>query len=180
MSLDTYFFYTTITFMSKRKILGALGLLLFIIILPAGSWYYLQTGLNYRKAAAKELTPKGTFSIALPEGKGDRKINVICLDEKGDQHLQQMVDQFSDSEYFRLWATTASVTGEAYEKLDESTYAQLINEYPNANYILTDTAYQLRKVYSGVVAEDIQELVPHIALILPRPREKDIKMKENK
>lgn len=33
-----------------------LGLLLFLVILPGGSWYYLQKGLDYQKELRSELT----------------------------------------------------------------------------------------------------------------------------
>jgi hypothetical protein len=35
------------------------GLLFFLIILPAGSWYYLQSGFNHRKEALAELKELG-------------------------------------------------------------------------------------------------------------------------
>ncbi len=38
------------------------GLLLFLVILPAGSWYYLQSGFNHRKEALAELKELGKVS----------------------------------------------------------------------------------------------------------------------
>lgn len=35
------------------------GLLLFLVILPAGSWFYLQSGFNHRKGALAELKEMG-------------------------------------------------------------------------------------------------------------------------
>lgn len=35
------------------------GLLLFLVILPAGSWFYLQSGFNHRKEALAELKELG-------------------------------------------------------------------------------------------------------------------------
>ncbi len=43
------------------KYLVSFGVLLLLVILPAGSWFYLQKGLDYRKAALKELKIKGQF-----------------------------------------------------------------------------------------------------------------------
>lgn len=42
------------------------GLLLLLVVLPLGSWYYLQTGLNYRLEAINEMqdiAPMGDFEL---------------------------------------------------------------------------------------------------------------------
>lgn len=42
------------------------GLLLLLVVLPLGSWYYLQTGLNYRMEAInemKDIAPLSTFEL---------------------------------------------------------------------------------------------------------------------
>lgn len=44
---------------NSNKIIMTLGLLLFLVILPGGSWYYLQKGLNYQKELRSELTSYG-------------------------------------------------------------------------------------------------------------------------
>jgi hypothetical protein len=40
---------------NKMNLLQIGGLLLLLVVLPLGSWYYLQTGLNYRIQAINEL-----------------------------------------------------------------------------------------------------------------------------
>jgi hypothetical protein len=48
--------------MSNSKtgpILIFLGLILILVVAPAGSWYYLSKGLDYRKASLAELKPLG-------------------------------------------------------------------------------------------------------------------------
>lgn len=58
--------------MAGKKIIGRMnivqfaGLLLLLVVLPLGSWYYLQTGLDYRIQAFKELqdvAPVPTFQL---------------------------------------------------------------------------------------------------------------------
>lgn len=44
-----------------RRILQALALLLFLVVLPLGSWFYLRNGLDYRKKALEELGEHGTI-----------------------------------------------------------------------------------------------------------------------
>ena len=48
-------------FMARKKIIGRMdivqfaGLFLLLVVLPLGSWFYLQTGLDYRMQAFEEL-----------------------------------------------------------------------------------------------------------------------------
>ena len=44
---------------NSNKIVKGLGLLLFLVVLPGGSWYYLQKGLDYQKDLRAELTSYG-------------------------------------------------------------------------------------------------------------------------
>ena len=43
-----------------KYLVGAVVFIM-LFVLPLGSWYYLQSGLDYRKDALKELEPKGIF-----------------------------------------------------------------------------------------------------------------------
>ncbi len=46
---------------NRRKIIQVLGLLLLLVLLPLGSWYYLQQGLDYRLSALHELEDFGAL-----------------------------------------------------------------------------------------------------------------------
>ncbi len=57
---------------NSNKIIRGLGLLLFLVVLPGGSWYYLQKGLDYQKELRSELTEYGevpSFQLADTAGK---------------------------------------------------------------------------------------------------------------
>jgi hypothetical protein len=57
----------------KRGIVQIAGLFLLLVALPLGSWYYLQTGLNYRLQAREELQPIADMpSINLANYDGQR------------------------------------------------------------------------------------------------------------
>lgn len=43
----------------SKRILTIIGLSFFLIGLPLGSWYYLNSGFNYYKGVMKKLEPKG-------------------------------------------------------------------------------------------------------------------------
>lgn len=56
----------------RMSLIQIAGLLLFLVILPAGSWYYLQSGYNHRKASLAELQQLGTVSaFELADQNGD-------------------------------------------------------------------------------------------------------------
>jgi hypothetical protein len=60
-----------------RKIFRILALFLLVVALPAGSWYYLRSGLNWRIDAKSELGAYGTipnYNLILP---GNNKLNLI-------------------------------------------------------------------------------------------------------
>lgn len=44
---------------NKAKIIQGLGLLLFLVVLPGGSWYYLKSGLDYRRSVLNDLSDYG-------------------------------------------------------------------------------------------------------------------------
>jgi hypothetical protein len=57
---------------TRKKIMQFAGLFLFLVALPAGSWYYLKKGLDYRLAALEELGDHGkipAFSLQTADGR---------------------------------------------------------------------------------------------------------------
>ena len=67
----------------KRKIFIAAILLLILVVLPMGSWYYLSGGLNWRKQAQAELQDYGAIRSApviYPDGTKENLLeNKICV-----------------------------------------------------------------------------------------------------
>ena len=56
----------------KTNWLQIAGLFLFLVILPGGSWLYLRSGFQYRKASLAELVDRGSVgAFALPDAKGE-------------------------------------------------------------------------------------------------------------
>jgi hypothetical protein len=56
---------------TRSKIWQGLALFLFLVVLPVGSWYYLRSGYQYRKAALEELQDLGkvqAFSAVTSSG----------------------------------------------------------------------------------------------------------------
>jgi hypothetical protein len=60
-----------------RRVFRILALFLLVVVLPAGSWYYLRSGLDWRIAAKSELGAYGTIPPSYIVFPGNDKINLI-------------------------------------------------------------------------------------------------------
>ncbi len=136
------------TVSSKRKIFIFCILFLILVVLPAGSWYYLRGGLNWRKQAQAELQDygkiRGSFVI-YPDGTKENELkDKVCVLHffganpeltPANQHIldigQRLVQQFgykpgATSDYFRLVMIAEGGTA------DFKTHAQTL---PNADLV---------------------------------------------
>ena len=96
-----------------RRILQALALLLFLVVLPLGSWFYLRNGLDYRKKALEELGEHGTIPpFELPTYKRD----TLSREQlEGKLVVASFID-FSDEEQTRR---TGAYLNKLHEQFDE-------------------------------------------------------------
>lgn len=102
----------------KFSVSRVLFILLLFVVLPAGSWYYLRGGLNWRKTAVAELKTFGKIREAWvinPDGtRMDLLKNKVCvvhyfgddpdLTEANKKILetgQELIKQFGQNNYFR-------------------------------------------------------------------------------
>ena len=155
------------------KYLRGLAVVLVIFVLPAGSWYYLQSGYNYRLNALKELEPKGIFEyISLEKDDSelfDEKISLICFcADVGNENLATLVriEEKYDSRGFQLIKLE--------QENDE--YDSLYKKYGPKKLILIDKDREYRRSYSFDEGE-IKDLVQHAAIVIPLPSRKKIKLK---
>lgn len=155
------------------KYLRGLAVVLVIFVLPAGSWYYLQSGYNYRLNALQELEPKGTFDKLSLEKDNielfDDKISLICFcADVANEDLATLVriEEKYDSRGFQLI------------KLEEKNaeYEKLLNKYGPKNLLLVDKDREYRRSYSFEEGE-IKDLVQHASIVIPLPSRKKIKLK---
>ena len=155
------------------KVLRGLAIVLVIFVLPAGSWYYLQSGYDYRLGALQELEPKGQFGkLSLEENTPDlleNKVTLLCLCEDvvgEDLSTLDQIEEKYDSRGFQLIKLT--------ELNDE--YRNLKSKYNPHKLILIDKDREHRRSYS-FKDDEIKELVKHIAIVIPLPSRKKIKLK---
>lgn len=163
-----------------KKMLVSIGVIILVVILPAGSWYYLQTGLDYRKAALKELTAQGAFDVSTIGGEQwlKSKTTLLHLESNQEEISKRIYDQFGEAETFNLWSPSVSILGKKnWQVLADSSQVQIKETYPEASFVLIDTAMQVRHVYNDKTESIVKDLISHIAIVLPRKKDKDIKMK---
>ena len=152
------------------KLLKTITILILLFGLPAGSWYFLQSGLDWRKVKAKELAPKTEVSEILtkvPEVKDKLKgrTTLLRMKQNESQLDKDLIDQFKDAYTFQ-YLTSGQV--------------QLSPMQLDYDYLLIDTLGQVRQVYKGMDKETVTTIVEDIALVLPHRKPKDIKMKKQK
>lgn len=164
------------------KHLVKIGVIFLVVVLPAGSWFYLQTGLNYRKAALEQLKPLGKLDRALVEHSGDfqSKTTLLQLADGEADIAAKLYDQFGEAETFQIVSSDVTVPKYNWRMLDAGDEMALKTLYPKANYILLDTSVTIRHIYEEPSAEIVKDLVSHVAIVLPRKKDKDIKMKSDR
>lgn len=156
------------------KLISWLLLGLFVVIVPLGSWFYLKKGLDYRKGALKELTAKDSIessidSLHLLIG----KTSVIVLDSLVDADITAGIrDQFKNTPGFQV----VYINGRDETQWPNEYLNSFLSKYQGRGYMLIDTAGKVRNVYDNS-DEGLKKLIEHTAIVIPRPVEADIKVK---
>lgn len=150
-----------------------------IAVVPFGSWYYLQTGLNYRKDALKELEPKGLFSFdGFDNTILKSKTTLLQLKEVDEEVLPEIFDQYNKSETYQVIGIESPVEPYDNWKTISSDLANTISsKYDNAGFILVDTSMMVRNTYPADM-DGVRRMIEHTSIILPRIKEIDIKLKK--
>ena len=149
-----------------------------LFVLPFGSWYYLQSGLDYRKEALKDLEPKGAFtSPFISPSALESKTTMIHLKEVEGNVISEIYGQYGESETFQLYSIDKPEEGvENWIKLDDLAANSISAANRNAGFLLIDTSGQLRNTYPAKL-DSVKYLIEHTSIILPRVKEMDVKMK---
>ena len=179
---------------SKRlsvKHLKTVGVFVVLFGLPLGSWYYLNSGFEYRKASLEQLSPKDSLSnsnflyqwkyrdslISILEGK------TTCLFNGSDySFVEKYVDQYKDAPSFQtiIFGSASDVESDFISNGDVIYFNRPAPIFENNAIIaLIDEDGYVRNYYIENV-NDLTKLIEHTAIVLPRKVTKDIKLKSDK
>jgi predicted metal-binding protein len=188
----------------SRKFLVTIVLILFL--LPFVSWYYLQSGLEWRKKAQDIMSgtspfPSGEFLMA-----NGRIFNTDSLEYyvsivsfvpcSGEDHNQKEVldviyKQFKDTNKAKIIqldscktnTPTVGLTGTRNWYIlpcSDSTdlYKALLAEWPEGKpFALVDRKGTIRSYYAIGSHDEKRVLVEHMSLLLPRDRQEKVELK---
>ncbi len=134
-----------------KRIWTILALSFFLIVLPLGSWYYLQLGYNYNKGVMKKLAPKGKIpNFSFTDQNGDVITNdslkgklyiadfffASCPNEclQMAKNLQKVQDAFKDNSKVVIVSFSTDPYNDTTEVLKR--YAENLGALPNQWYFL--------------------------------------------
>lgn len=160
-----------------RALRNNLFLLAMIVIIPAVSWMFLRTGVDYRLESLKDLEMKKPFlysNLLADSIKFEDKVTLINL-AGNDAKVAQLYDQFKEAPGFQLISANGSLSNPT-DHIDNLGNLILLNDieslgivnyvdFKGGVYALIDGEGQLRRVYNS--DEEIKSVVRHIATIIP-------------
>ncbi len=211
---------------------GYLFVILIIMIIPALSWYYLSTGLEFRKEQIAKLDVKGqvpSFKFINQQGdtitEKDMKGNMVVANyffsrcagpcPKMNSEMARIADQFKNRPDILFFSHTVDPEFDTPEVLNG--YAERFEANPekwhfltgpkkalyeharkgyllpvdegdggsedfiHSNYlVLVDTSLNIRNYYMGTDSLKVNELITHLAMIMPADPGKTLEYKPEK
>lgn len=192
----------------SRKFIITVVLILFL--LPFVSWYYLQSGLDWRKEAQDMMsgtTPFPALNITMMDGKVltndsiENKVTLVsfspCSTSNTDQAdvLNELYNQFKDTGKANfIIFDTCDVKSSSSQNTQPGWYTiacpnavelchTLIADWPKEKlFALVDRKGIIRSYYGIATKDEKRVLVEHMSLLLPRDRQEKVELKrgENK
>lgn len=178
------------------KIIKSILILILLVGLPLGSWYFLKSGLEWRKAKVVKLEKKQNFINAFDFSNNDKdKLYEIMahrttvVKNEGDLSADDkaIIDQFENAYTFQFLSLskTDSLDNNWVSKSRARFYKPQsrnsnIEGLDNWNYMIVDTSGYIRQFYKGTDKQVMSLLVEDIAVVLPRKKPKDIGIRKQK
>ena len=195
---------------------------LLIIVLPIGSWYYLKSGFDFQKESYDKL--EGQIGVLDLESLG-KQMRMIPADQKGKvgivafvfdnaeadsiiTNLQAVHQQFdsrddvslicfvarpdtaslgTDEDLMALYGLTDyqqwtinQGDRELVEDLSMEHFSFPASRLGESTLMLIDPMGAIKRVYDPFNKDEIQELIRHITVVLPRGPNKDIGIRREK
>lgn len=188
----------------SRKFLVTIILILFL--LPFVSWYYLQSGLDWRKKAQAVMNgtqpfPSGSFPLT--DGTvltTDSLLSHVTLiaylpcnaaDQGNETVLSALFDQFKDTHKAAYVLLDTCGVGATFKAPDHR-YGWFVVSCPDtsglcttlrkdwptgASFALVDRKGIIRSYYNAQTKDEKRTLVEHMSLLLPRERQEEVELK---
>lgn len=160
------------------KLVSWIALAFFVVVVPFISWYYLKLGYNYRKQILAEVKVKDSIDILLDSidvFKAKTTVLILKRTDKSNNLSKGLLEQFKNMNGFQVASYDSLSTNTT---IVPNTYlTNLQSKYQGNSVLLIDTSLRIRNAYNDDPAS-IKKLIEHIAVILPRQKEADIKMKK--
>ncbi len=158
--------------MNIQKRISILALFAILVLFPAISWYYLQTGLNYRKEALKDLATKGSFNHTKLGNILRGKTTYIIAKDMVGKKIAKIYNQYKKVPGFQMISRDIpQIKSDRWLHLSDEDKAILDEQYGKDMY-LVDTMAVLRNYYD-FSEDNLRRSIEHIAIILPRPTKDD-------
>ncbi len=186
----------------KKKYIVPTLVVAMLVLFPAISWYYLKTGLKWRREAMGELSDYGSISgvqipmngsrdIDLQELEGELLIfyKVNCADATGESATMDKIrNQFKKRPDVRIFAI-----GDCLEVIDEGSGKEkvlrkidcktepgacaeiersIFRKAEDRNVAFIDGNQHIRNYYHSNQSAENKRLVEHMAMMLPDERRK--------
>lgn len=153
------------------KYIKGIAVIFVLFVFPLGSWYFLQYGLNWRIDKRELLVPKIDLNSVLADkamtSNYTDKTSLIRLKSSNSEKESIIKDQFDDAYTFQ-WVEEGTGVNMSHDILKD------------VNYMLVDTGMNVRRLYKGGHDSIFAHMMEDISLIMPRKKELDIKMKDNR
>jgi len=162
------------------RYLIAFAVVIMLFVLPAGSWWYLQSGFNYRKQILEDIQPKRSL-VQLDENESGLtsvealfkdKITVFAagtnIDSKKQDIIDRIAEKYGNRDYFQF---------KTMREIQEASVQSILSSHPDSVYLI-DNDMLIRNAYSWS-DDDIRKLVEHTAALLPVPKREKISLKRD-
>ncbi len=157
------------------RTLNKIALVSLIVLFPLLSWYYLNSGLNYRKSVLKDLTPKGEWKYTddypfLLEG----KTTLAFSGKQWEEYMNAIYNQYASAPSFQILEFTSESTIPDTSKINwvyiHESEEKISHIFSERAFYLIDINKNLRYAYAGEDA-DMKKVVEHLSVVLPREKD---------
>lgn len=175
------------------KQLKTVLLLLMLIGLPLISWYFLKSGLEWRKEKVSDLKAKELFMRSFDFSNADKdalyemmahRTAVVKLSDAINENDEKLIDQFDNAYTFQFisFEKTENMSKGWNSKsvvryFKPSSQNCTIAEMQGSKYMIVDTTGMIRQFYKDDSEKSLGTMIEDLAVILPRKKAKDIVIK---